>query len=393
MSPVPSGAWTRLRWIAIPGGHSPVVPAPPPGWGTGVTLAGFSKGYLEFMWNAHKRTLIPWISVDGLTWKAGASFDLSIWAASFKDYDSHNDGSDPNWHDECAVVLDNFQEDLDSLLLVDHVVCSDGKCGFSSMTEVTTWISPDALSWTMATIPSTVDPILISGGSSGFIALGSAGSTATVWISPDGHTWTPGALPAAALAAGAHVSDPVSFAGGFVLPGVVRLKSGHRAGSDEGCVGDVTDLSKYQGALWWSPDGTTWTRDTLSGANPTYNPVDMRAIRIDDHTVVAAQTIAGSTVEWASTDGKTWTRLKGNPVYSWASIGESRGDLIAGWDRGMIQNGSTLSVFSDKLALVTLKQTGDLPWWDEYPQLALGPSGLLACDGGTRFWIGVPTAG
>ena len=155
----------------------------------------------------------------------------------------------------------------------------------------------------------------------------------------------------------------------------------------------MTDLSEYQGALWWSPDGTTWTRDALSGANPTYNPVDMRAIRIDDHTVVAAQTIAGSTVEWASTDGKTWTRLKGNPVYSGASIGQNRGDLIAGWDRGIIQDGSTLSVFSDKLALVTLKQTGDLPWWDEYLQLALGPSGLLACDGGTRFWIGVPTAG
>ena len=157
----------------------------------------------------------------------------------------------------------------------------------------------------------------------------------------------------------------------------------------------MTDLSKYQGALWWSPDGTTWTRDALSGANPTYNPVDMRTIRIDDHTVVAAQTIAGSTVEWASTDGKAWTRLKGNPVYSGARIGEFRGDLIAGWDRGMIQDGSTLSVFSDKLALVTLKQTGDLPWWDEdgYLQLALGPSGLLACDRGTRFWIGVPTAG
>jgi hypothetical protein len=340
------------------------------------------------MWNAHKRTLTPWLSADGLTWKAGTRFDLSIWAASFKEYDSEK-WSD---HDECAVVLDNFQEDLGSLLLVDHVVCSDGKCGFSSMTPVTTWISPDGLSWTVATVPSTVNPILIYGGSSGFIALGSAGSTATVWTSPDGRTWTQGALPAEALAAGAHVSDPVSFADGFVLPGVVRLKSGHRAVSD-GCPGDVTDLSQYQGALWWSPDGTTWTRDTLSGANPTYNPVDMRTIRIDDHTVVAVQTIAGSTIEWASTDGKAWTRLKGNPVYSGASIGDFRGDLIAGWDRGMIQDGSTLSVFSDKLALVTLKQTGDLPWWDEYLQLVMGPSGLLACDGGTRFWIGVPTAG
>jgi hypothetical protein len=110
------------------------------------------------------------------------------------------------------------------------------------MTPVTTWISPDGLSWTVATVPSTVNPILISGGSSGFIALGSAGSTATVWTSPDGRTWTQGALPAEALAAGAHVSDPVSFADGFVLPGVVRLKSGHRDVSD-GCPGDVTDLS------------------------------------------------------------------------------------------------------------------------------------------------------
>ena len=162
LSPVPSGAWTGLRWIAIPGGHSPAVPAPIPGWGTGVTLAGFSKGYLEFMWNAHKRTLTPWLSADGLTWKAGTRFDLSIWAASFKEYDSEK-WSD---HDECAVVLDNFQEGLGSLLLVNHVVCSDGKCGFSSMTPVTTWTSPDGLSWTVATVPSTVNPILISGGSS-----------------------------------------------------------------------------------------------------------------------------------------------------------------------------------------------------------------------------------
>ena len=123
LSPVPSGAWTGLRWIAIPGGHSPAVPAPPPGWGTGVTLAGFSKGYLEFMWNAHKRTLTPWLSADGLTWKAGTNFDLSSWAASFKDYDSDNNGSDPTHHDECAVVLDNFQESPDSLLLVGHVEC------------------------------------------------------------------------------------------------------------------------------------------------------------------------------------------------------------------------------------------------------------------------------
>ena len=47
--------------------------------------------------------------------------------------------------------------------------------------------------------------------------------------------------------------------------------------------------------------------------------------------------------------------------------------------------------FNDKLTLVALKQSGDLPW--KGVQYVLGPTGLLATDGGNRFWIGVPTAG
>jgi hypothetical protein len=67
--------------------------------------------------------------------------------------------------------------------------------------------------------------------------------------------------------------------------------------------------------------------------------------------------------------------------------------VIFGWDRGLIRRGSTLSVFNSRLAPVTLRQTGDSPWWDEDLHLVMGPSGILATDGGMRFWVGVPTGG
>ncbi len=93
-----------------------------------------------------------------------------------------------------------------------------------------------------------------------------------------------------------------------------------------------------------------------------------------------------------SKDGKTWTRLKGYP--------EPHTPIISGRDHGLLDmwsptsaQDSLLCVINDKLDLVVvLKQTGDLPWWDR-PQLALGPAGLLATGDGSRFWIGVPTAG
>jgi hypothetical protein len=47
--------------------------------------------------------------------------------------------------------------------------------------------------------------------------------------------------------------------------------------------------------------------------------------------------------------------------------------------------------FNSGLNLVSVKQTGDLPWTAD--QLVLGPTGLLVTEDGTRFWIGVPSAG
>jgi hypothetical protein len=386
--------WTGMEWIAIPGGHSPAVPPVTNGeYGTSGTttnayLEGWSRGYVEFVWNPHTRTAIPWVSADGLDWKAGADIaNTSSWKAYFSDYDAENPGTDPAFHDACSFSVDNFQEGPGGrLLIAASVDCSGpGMClgAFDSWTtEDQTWTSQDGLTWVDEALPSGIDGGNVFGGPSGFVALGIVGSKATVLVSQDGHSWTEGALPAAALAAGSTAWHPVSFSGGFVLPGEVPVKTGPGAG---GCTGGDTD--RYEGAVWWSPDGKTWTRDSLTGANPTdsYHAM-MNVVRIDDHTIVAGE--FDSKTEWVSSNGKTWATVKGTPVV-FKAYGQP-GNVVAGKDRGLVMNGGPYA-FNDKLTLVALKQSGDLPW--KGVQYVLGPTGLLATDGGNRFWIGAPTAG
>jgi len=76
-------------------------------------LQGWSKGYVEFIWNPHTRTLIPWTSADGLEWRSGTDLlNTSQWKAFFKTYDDDDAaaGLDPAYHDACAFRVDNFQE-------------------------------------------------------------------------------------------------------------------------------------------------------------------------------------------------------------------------------------------------------------------------------------------
>jgi hypothetical protein len=399
---VPTGNWTGIKWIAIPGGHAPAVT------GDQATVVGSGQGYSEFIWDPSRRTLTPWFSADGLTWKAGAKLDTSAWASYLKDWDGAGAASDPQWHDDCGFGATDFAEGPQAMLLRGYVECG-ATCGGAG-SAAATWVSPDGLSWTPATIPEVVSGA-ISGGSSGFVALSTANSTTELWTSQDGRAWTKGSLPPEAVAPGAWANTPVSIAGGFVLAGVVTVKKGHESGDGGGC-GAGVDLTEHQAALWWSPDGTTWTRDSLSRATPTYLGISMDAHRIDDHTVVAIETLysntdtgSTTTIEWVSSDGKSWTVLNGNPVdetSAWEGPGSPcpyAGCIVEGWDRGLIyawnsdQSAATVSAFNDRLALVTLKQTGALPWWDQNVGLVMGPSGILASDGGTRFWIGVPTVG
>ena len=416
----PAGTWTGLKWIAIPGGHSPAVPAADLDGDSNATIEGWSKGYIEFVWNPAKRSLTPWTSTDGLRWKAGTRLDTSAWTAGFKSYDAAYDPTSADWDPadggtraayqyDCTVTVTNFQEDSGALLLSADATCGGavfhggGCAGGPPGVDVgdDDWTSANGSTWK----PTRQVYGYPSGGSAGFIGLtgygdvgvsGDSGASAAIWTSQDGQTWTEGAVPVEATLSTSTVGDPVSIAGGFVLPGVVLEKPGHQSLWD-GCGGpSLSDQSLYEGALWWSPDGTNWTRDPLtSGTTTSYNGIQMSLARVDDHTVVAIEQISNSTIEWASHDGKTWTRLKGQPIDP-----TDPGMVMAGSQRGLLyeQPGgsdpaadSSICEFSSNFGVVTLKESGDLPWWDS-EQFALGPTGLLVTDDGTRFWLGVPTS-
>ena len=430
LGPVPTGTWTGIHWIAVPVGHAPAVSAITDlDSDPNATIEGWSKGYVEFVWDPHTRNLVPWTSTDGLHWDKSTKLDTTAWAADMRDYDSDNDASE---HDKCAFVADNFQEGPATILLDGYVHCDTG-CGSDPFdTSDGTWTSSNGRVWSPVKIPDAIDGG-ISGGSAGFIALGGTGNEgyeqddmwrrnavgSTVWVSPNARTWTQGALPMDVMTAGSEINDPVSFAGGFVLPGEVAVKNGTHTVGFTGCAGQEPprDYITYQPALWWSPDGKTWTRDTI-GAPAYQGFVTMTLYSVDDHMLVAQEERAAPgythTVDlyWASTDGKTWTRITstvGDDVASGTIIGRDHGLIITGnWygsctTLGYSSGPTTLCTpevanFGANDKLVALKRSGDGfslvldPAVDGWLQMALGPAGLLVTYNGTRFWMGVPTA-
>ena len=385
MAAAPAGAWASIRWIAVPGGHSPAVV--PTGFnGSNVDLRSWSKGYIEFAWSPHMRTVTPWLSSDGLTWHSGASLDLSPWASDFADFDAElADPDSGDNYDGCELSPVNFQEAAGNLLYTADVECgSPAKCSSGPSTTTITWTSQDGASWRRETAVSDAEGA-ISGGRSGFVVL----QGTHLLISADGQTWRHGALPAGALASGSTAGDPVSFAGGFVLPGVVRVKAGHVSGEPGGCSGgDGEDLSRYEAALWWSPDGSKWTRDALSGPISGTSGVVATVTCLDDQTLIADTEVGDSHLYWASRDGKSWTLLGNQDV----------GGVLGYSDHGLIEitddpssDVQSLGELGPDMKVVPVKQTGDLPY-SYLETVVMGPTGILATDDGTRFWIGVPSS-
>ena len=254
------------------------------------------------------------------------------------------------------------------------------------------WTSTDGLTWSRVQPPAdfaSASVYTIDGGSTGYIASGTLkdGVTQAVWLSTDGRSWRQAPLPKATFGK-VVVDGATDFAAGYVVVGAVR--------GNGGC-GGYTLLTP---SLWWSANGTSWTRSNLTGATPASNAT-MAVSRISDHALMAiasewnAKTQLSSQLVWVTIDGQTWRLVK--------SPSRLLGDgVLTNGQRGLVvlmpsdgEGPPTIATVGDDLTVTTLTQTGDgpidsasSPGWVS----AFSPTGvvILSSDG-LNLWLGVPT--
>ena len=223
----------------------------------------------------------------------------------------------------------------------------------------------------------------VSAGSGGYVAVGDGGP---VWVSNDGTSWQPVDLTAPAFA-NSKIDDGVAFAGGYVL-------AGSTAGHD-GCNSQAGQMS----AVWWSANGSQWTRDQLPPAETSAGSPDTYSVcRITDHSLLALGFVWGSggtEVAWTSSDGKTWTAAPDlNNINTYAIVTDGKHTIVT--DTAV--RSTFLKAFDDQLKLAPLADVGDTPVADAHDEghhswsYAIGPTGVVVTRA-DHLWIGLPSAG
>jgi hypothetical protein len=362
-----SGPWTGLDWIALPTGHSPTIPNSGDDSMPQLNLFGWSGGYVEFIWNAAARTVTPWSSADGLTWTAGPNLSIGGLVRQIP-----ADGV------ACDFEMTDVVQGPSTLMGQGRIVCAGATCGPPWYSSQARWLSRDGLAWgVIGTQPEGA----ISGGPSGYVSV----NDTSLWISDDGKTWRGGTLPQATLAEDTGWNS-ASFGGGFVLATTVYWPGG--CGSAPG-----TKIP----AVWWSSDGNRWSREDLPGA-VVADGVDTEVTLIAGDALLVREYSTdynGGTdtvTAWTSRDGRSWQPLAtDDTIWNAAILTDGSRCVVVGVSTDGSQ--SKLQTFDSNLRLVGLRQSGDVPqlapWSWAY---ALGPSGLLVSQDGSRSWLGVPTS-
>jgi hypothetical protein len=362
-----------VSWIALPAGHAPAVVATNGASWANAVVAGWSRGYVEFVWDPVSHQLTPWASSDGLTWKSGPTMNTTPWLAYIGKVDVEQQSA-------CWPELYDFEEGPGGLLFYSSVNCAGG-CGNPRefLSDRILWTSSDGLDWSVERIytPSDRWPG-ISGGPNGFVSWDGK----SMQVSTDARRWRAVGMPA--MSAGSQLAPPVSMAGGFTAAASLTVTAASPLG--EGCVGAVA--VKYVPSAWWSADGRTWTRETLPGLPAPADGVFVSEVRIDDHCVILRASVANNDgsltdYEWISAGGRTWAALSSPLDLSRVFARDEHGLLVG--------PGNSLVAFDPALKPTTIGQTGSTPWWLSDWQLAVGPTGLLVTQDGTRFWLGVPS--
>jgi hypothetical protein len=363
----PEGRWTSIRWIDAAGGFPRLATAPSDLFD--MNVYGWSGGYVAFASDggqgtdpARPPTLVSSSSVDGLHWSAASKIDVSGF---------------PDQVDIAQVV-----EGPSGLLGVGRFPADT--CGGPPVVAGL-WHSTDGTTWRPIALPRNMvrgHVETIDGGSAGYIATGkqSDQKTAGIWLSLNGTTWRALANPKPSSGT-LVVNDATSFNGGLVVAGAVI--------GEEGCGGPAS----IHPAVWWSADGSSWTRESLP--NPT--AASLTVHRLNDDTIVAVSQAGDTPDAWISTDGKTWT-LTPKPTIEalFGTLSDGRRSIAVLAPSGDQGGPPSFQTIGDQLDLAPLSQSGDGPVQtaDSTPTVtAVGPTGLVVVSvDGSQLWLGVPSS-
>jgi len=375
VAPLPAGNWTSIHWTKIAGQDDVwAEPTDSDNYPAGVdnesgwTLYGWSRGYLAFdqletdnddgSWRLVTKTKT---SSDGAHWQLGGEFTQK----------GGVDDDPPDMQDGIGGVV----EGPAGLLAIGT---AHADCGSN------TYAWPEALSAdgrTWKTVQTDAYGATVDGGASGYITAGSDG----VWTSTDGLTWKSVDMKGAAFAGYTGIEGGTSVAGGFVL-------SGETTFPDKTCGNSSTPA--VMPTLWSSPDGATWTKDTLPNAKPQ-SGLSLFVCRFNDHLLVASE-VSGPDANWMSKDGLTWTPAPATPVAlcPYVPLYSDNVVLSVGTRTMVMLNSDPKKIWTLRadLTLVALSQTGSQPPVGDVGAI-FGPAGLIVGDDDGNTYVGVPVAG
>jgi hypothetical protein len=364
----PAGRWTSIRWIDA--GRAFPQLAKAGSESSSKTVYGWSGGYVAFGSDggqgtdpARPATLVSTSSSDGIHWSAPSAIDVS----GFPD----------------QIDIGQVVEGPAGLLAVGRFPADT--CGGPPVIAGL-WHSTDGTTWRAVALPRNMvrgHVETLDGGSAGYIATGkqSDQKTAGIWLSQNATTWRGLALPKPPSGT-LMVNGATSFAGGLVVAGAVI--------GEEGCGGPAS----IHPALWWSADGSSWTRESLPDAS-TAAGASLSVRRLNDNEIVAVSQAGDTPDAWVSMDGKTWSKAPAPTIEAlFGALTDSRRSIavVAPDDQGPL----TFKTIGDQLDVAALPQTGDGPVQtaDSIPTMeAVGPTGVLVISvDGSHLWLGVPSA-
>ncbi len=156
-------------------------------------------------------------------------------------------------------------------------------------------------------------------------------------------------------------------------------------------------------AVWWSADGSSWTRVALPGAVSKAGSQGTWISRLGDRRLL----VENDGQAWVSSNGKTWAAADLPSLTPSLIISQGQHNLVVkglGAEAGqgiwsqVVAGKLEIQTIDDRPALAPVSQTGDVPqliYWDgyygPYGMVAAGPTGVVVTTAdGSQLWFGTP---